>query len=193
MRHRWSLWVLSTMGVVLAASACASGRGILSGRPTATPIPYTFDNNGQACFDSTSPATLNIVAGAEIPERCWSSSCTLVLEASHVFTIDQASRTIQLTWYVVARENITIFDFGARGECTADCGGLPTWSAEIDNLQVGEYVVKIGERTVGTIEVPYEHGSQQTCFDSTHTFAPTPTIRSMSQSPLSTPAAAGSK
>jgi len=193
MRRFWLLCVLSMIVVVLSVSGCASGGGIFSGRPTATPIPDTFENNGYACFHVTSHATLHIVAGAETPERCWSSSCTLVLEERHDFTIDQVSRTIQLTWYVVARENITIYDFGARGGCTADCSGLPTWEAEFDNLEDGEYVVKIGDRAVGAIAVPYEHGSQQACFDSTHTFAPTPTTRSMSQSPLSTPAAAGSK
>jgi hypothetical protein len=33
-----------------------------------------------------------------------SSSCTRVIEASHIFTVDQESLTIQLTWHVVAFE-----------------------------------------------------------------------------------------
>ena len=173
--------------VVLTIAGCVGGGGMLPGRPTATPIPYVYDNKGEVCFEWLPPTGTGVIihAGPNTEMNCWSSSCSVRLAESHAFTVKQESRTLQFTWYVTVRE-----EYGGqlKGQiaCTADCGGLPTWEYTLDDVPEGEYTVKIGDNVVGTVQIPYQ-GASATCLSAPYGNGPTPTPSGIFESPLAVP------
>jgi hypothetical protein len=120
-----------------------------------TPEParhITMDDEGRVCFFQYEGVPQVQIS----TEPCFASYCTEVLERTGDMEIDKDNSVIQLHSLFVVRDLRESMSPDNPKECADDCGGAGSTQVEVEDIGDGEYIVKLGDRVIGSVEFPIQ-------------------------------------
>lgn len=142
----------------------------------ATPYPAeatVIADEGFICFYPTPDSSFNVQLSAA---GCYASHCTIVYGRTGDMEVDLETNTIQFYSRFVVQSARTVWGpQGAQCGCAADCGGAGDLRFDTPRLPDGVYRVRLGDRQIGELTVPYF--GLDSCLESWATATPIPPTR----------------
>lgn len=155
------IWI-SACATVPPATPTPSATSVPDATPTLPDSTTIIENAGQICFRAFDNSTKEL-RGVFSPTGCFSSSCTLPLEQRVDVKLDDSQFAIRFTTRFVLKD--TTVRVPEPRTCTADCNGGGTIDFKISGVKGGNYSVWLGNRELGSLEIPPKFPSAEgICF-----------------------------